>query len=99
MIFRRYLVQVTSRQYSAKLDPYTKQDLKAYKSQDGYKYLLAGWVGDLSSYNLSLGNFVVKAKVGHSQTVLAQPAQPWTTAEPKGTIYPGSALYVYGRPG
>ena len=37
-------------------------------------------------YNLSLGNFVVKAKVRHSQMVSAQPAQPWVTAEPKGTI-------------
>ena len=66
--------------------PYTKEDLKAYKNLDGYKYLLAGWVGDLSVYNLSSGNFVVKAKVRHSQTVLAQPTQPWVTAEPKRTV-------------
>ena len=66
--------------------PYTKEDLTAYKSLDGYKYLLAAWVGNLSSYNLSSRNFMVKAKVRHSQTVLAQPAQPWVTAEPKGTI-------------
>ena len=66
--------------------PYTDEDLKAYKNLDGYKYLLAGWVSDLSVYNVSSGNFIMKAKVRHSQTVLAQPTQPWVTAEPKGTI-------------
>ena len=29
---------------------------------------------------------MVKAKIRHSQTVSAQPAQPWVTTEPKGTI-------------
>ena len=52
--------------------PYTNEDLKAYKNLEGYKYLLAGWVGDLSVYNLSSENFVVKAKVRHSQTFSSQ---------------------------
>ena len=50
------------------LSVYTKDDLKAYKSLDAYKYLLAGWVGDLSIHIIEdkikkCRKFIICAKV------------------------------------
>ena len=56
---------------------------------DGYKYLVAGWVGNVACYKVTgsdSNSIVVRAKVRHSQTVTAQPAQPWVAAETNGTI-------------
>lgn len=68
--------------------PVTKEALKAYKSLEGYKYLVAGWVGSVSAYEgTSSGRVVVvKAKVRHSQSVSLAPLQPWIAADKSGTI-------------
>ena len=67
--------------------PYTKEDLRAYKSLDGYKYLAVGWVGDVSTHNVIDSVYlVVTAKVRHSQTVSAPSISPWVGAERNGTI-------------
>lgn len=69
--------------------PYTKEELKAYKSLDGYKYLLAGWVGDLSVHLVMTGSdekMVLTACVRHSQSVSASQLKPWVAAEKGGTI-------------
>ena len=36
--------------------PYTKEELKAYRSLEDYKYLLAGWVRNISAHSVSTGN-------------------------------------------
>ena len=53
------------------LSVYMKDDLKAYKSLDAYKYLLAGWVGDLSIHIIEdkikkCRKFIICAKVCHA---------------------------------
>ncbi len=59
--------------------------MKAYKS---YKYLLAGWVGEVSVNCIanSGGIVVVRAKVRHSQSVRASPLLPWIAAKKDGTV-------------
>ena len=67
--------------------PYTKEDLRAYKSLDGNKYLVAGWIGDVSTHTV-VGSvyLIVTAKVRHSQTVSVSSISPWVAAERNGTI-------------
>ena len=36
--------------------PYTKEKLKAYKSMEGYKYLVDGWVSKVLVYQIPDGN-------------------------------------------
>lgn len=66
--------------------PFTKEELKAYKSLDGYKYLLAGWVGDIALHVVGSEAMVVTAKVRHSQSVTASPLQPWIAAKQNGIV-------------
>ena len=48
--------------------PYTGQTLKAYKSTDAYKYYQAGWVKDVSVWDLDAKDFLVfRAKVSKLQ--------------------------------
>ena len=71
--------------------PVTKEELKAYKSLEGYKYLVAGWVGNISVHPTSAGGEKV-ARVRHSQNVSASPLRPWVAAEKGGMC----SLYMHG---
>lgn len=66
--------------------PYTKEELKAYKSLDGYKYLIAEWVGDVSLHTVDSDTAVIMAKVRHSQSVSKAALCPWIGAKKSGTI-------------
>ena len=68
--------------------PYTMQELKAYKSLEGYRQFIDGWVSDIrvTAYN---DKFLVTAKVKHSQRLSAPPAKAWIGVEKSGTIICG----------
>lgn len=70
-----YLINTTS--------SYTSDELKAYR---GYKYLIAGWVSDLSLNPVGSDKVVLLAKVRHSQAVSKTLLCPWIAAEMSGTI-------------
>ena len=55
---------------------------------DGFKFLAAGWVGDVTGYKGTPDGkkVVVLAKVRHSQSVSATPLSPWIAAESAGTV-------------
>ena len=75
---------LTSTTTSSKLlSEYTKQELKAYKSLDGYKYFVDGWVSDILVLPLSSRPNVclTSCKVKHSQRLSAAPLQPWVAVE------------------
>ena len=65
--------------------PYTKDELKAYKSLEGYKYCTDGWIDQVMSYAIEHGALLT-ARVRHSQQVSATPVKPWVAAEKSGTI-------------
>ena len=69
---------------------YTKEQLKAYKSLDGYNYFVQGWVGKVEVLqNVIHGDItvvVLKAAVKHSQSLSRPSLHPWIAAEKRGTI-------------
>ncbi|XP_047233578.1 uncharacterized protein LOC124875451 [Girardinichthys multiradiatus] len=66
---------------------YTGESLKAFKSTDAYRYFTAGWVIDPKIwYQKNKKIFLCKAKVNHSQAIIATPTQPWVVVREDGTV-------------
>ena len=68
--------------------PYTKEELKAYKSLDGYNFFIQGWVSNVQVLNAG-GNpliFILLATVKHSQQLSIPSVQPWVAIEQNGRI-------------
>ena len=73
--------------------PYTKEQLKAYKSMEGYKYFVDGWVGRVIVYQIPADGTeratqvaLLSACVRHSQRLSGSPLKPWVAAEMVGTV-------------
>ena len=69
------------------VSPYTNEELKAYKSLDGYYFLSkAGSVTYKSSVKGGSEVSILAASVKHSQKLTAPPLHPWIAAEKNGNI-------------
>lgn len=72
--------------------PYTKDELKAYKSMEGYKYFVDGWVSKVLVHQIPHDGgeekqvAVVSASVKHSQRLSSTPLKTWAAAEMRGTV-------------
>ena len=67
---------------------YTKEELKAYKSLEGYKYFLDGWVSDIIVLPIPShpSAYLVSTKVKHSQRLSASLLKPWAALQKNGMI-------------
>ena len=68
--------------------PYTKDQLKAYKSMDGYSFVANGWVNNVKVAPIASqsAKFLVLACVRHSQKLAATPLKPWIAVEKTGSF-------------
>ena len=68
--------------------PYTMQELKAYKSLEGYRQFVDGWVSNVivSTTPFCTDKFIVTAKIKHSQRLSNAPAKAWVATEKTGAV-------------
>ena len=68
--------------------PCTKEELKAYKSMDRYKYVTNGWIenGEVVATPARPSTVLVCARVRHSQRITATPLKPWVAVEQSGVV-------------
>ena len=68
---------------------YTKDKLKAYKSLEAYKYFVSGWVSNVTVHVVPSGaraDYLVMARVKHSQKLSAPSLNPWIALDKSGTV-------------
>ena len=68
--------------------PCTKEELKAYKSLEGYKQFVDGWVSNIAVLFVPSRNntYLVTASVKHSQRLSVHPVKAWIGVEKNGVI-------------
>ena len=61
------------------LSPCTKEELKAYKSMDEYKYVTNGWIKNVEVVATPVhpSTVLVCARIRHSQRITATPLKPF----------------------
>ena len=66
---------------------YTREQLRAYKSMDGYLFVANGWVDNVQVHPIPshAAIFLVRARIRHSQRLSATPLRPWVAVEKIGS--------------
>ena len=67
---------------------YTHDQLKAYKSMDGYNYFVNGWVSNLNAMKTSgrPANYLFFANVKHSQSLSSPSLKVWVAVKANGEV-------------
>ena len=68
--------------------PYTREQLRAYKSMNEYLFGANGWFDIVQVYPIPsrAATLLVRAHVRHSQRLLATPLRPWVAVEKIGSV-------------
>lgn len=68
--------------------PHTKEELKAYKSLDGYRLFIDGWVSNIcvALVPSRQNSYLVTAEVKHSQRLSTPPVKAWIAAEKNSIV-------------
>ena len=70
---------------------YTLKQFKAYKSLDGYNYMVSGFITSVQGKAIG-NNFVVVGKVRHSQCMNDTPVPIWIITNKEGTVLSAHCL-------
>ena len=67
---------------------HTKEELKAYKSLEGYKYFVDGWISDILVLPIPScpSAYMVSGQVKHSQRLSASPFKLWVAVQKDGVV-------------
>ena len=65
--------------------PHASEELKAYKSMEGYRQFVDGWVSNILVVAVN-SRFLITAKIKHSQRLSTSPVIAWVAAEKTGMI-------------
>ena len=75
---------------------YTQDQLKAYKSLDGYNFFTNGWVNSVTGLNVGKTNFLFLSTVKHSQSVSLPPLKVWLITKADGEVITGHCTCMAG---
>ena len=63
---------------------YTRDQIKAKKSLDGYNFFANGWLNSVTVLSVGNGNYLFLSTVKHSQSVSLPPLKVWVITKSDG---------------
>lgn len=75
---------------------YTQNQLKAYKSLDGYNFFTNSWVNSVTGLNVGKTNFLFLSTAKHSQSVSLPLLKVWLITKADGEVITGHCTCMAG---